>query len=71
VITRSEWTQRMLAMFDDEPCPICGHVIRAYHLDDEGVVWSWCETCQRDLWTAHLTIPTKFAAEPPGANLPF
>jgi hypothetical protein len=71
VITLHDWLEKMLFAHDLEPCPRCGRSTRAYDIDLEGIVWSWCGWCEHDVWTARVTMPANFAQETAGADLPF
>lgn len=67
----SEKREAVLKAWDGEPCPRCGRACRAYHWDDEGIVWSYCDRCDRDVWTAHEPIGGPYEPEDPADDLPF
>jgi hypothetical protein len=71
-MTRSEWYQKVCEAWDGDLCSRCGKPAHAFHVDGEGMVWSYCSNCDRDFWTAHERIPTSFDPEPVGPeDLPF
>ena len=70
MVTLSERTNQILDAWQGDSCPSCGRHMRAYHWDEEGIVWSWCDHCDKERWTAFEPRPASFDPEPDAVDDP-